>query len=152
MAVCRHNLEAFYVRCDSSGFRGRSCSCAATISWLFHKCIQDIIIAAVYYCIFRVRGPEVRRGAAGLRSQPRSGQIWSRWLKKWSNLITNWSVQVRAARIWVACERSVLSRSISMKFCFLNVHNEVFTVPCDTVTVQLNCCIYKCTSGMRKTP
>ena len=43
-------------RDHASSFRGRSCSCAATIS-------------------------------AGLRSRPRSGQIWSRQLKKWSNLI-----------------------------------------------------------------
>ena len=58
LCAATHNLEAFSVCCDSSGFRGRSCSCAATISWLFHKCIQDIIFAAVYYCIFRVQGPE----------------------------------------------------------------------------------------------
>ena len=76
--LCRHNLEAFSVCCDSSVFLGSSCSCAATSPWLFHKCIQDIILSAVYYCIFRVH-----TGQMQLRS---GGQIWSKLFKK-SNLI-----------------------------------------------------------------
>ena len=73
--LCNHNLLPFVLN-------GYSFTCAATIlspflfvvtlqffrqlvqlcrhnwptsSWLFHKCIQDIILAAVYYFIFRVK-------------------------------------------------------------------------------------------------
>ena len=72
----RHSLEAFSVCSDSAVFLDSSCSFAATSSRLFHKCIQDIILAAVYYSILHVNTGQMQLHSCGQMQLRSGGQIW----------------------------------------------------------------------------
>ena len=88
LPVCRHNLEAFFVCCNSSDFLGSSCSCAGGVPPPARGCsinAYKTLYLLQYIIVFSASKAQRPGEAGGVRPGlgvgPRSGQIGSLLLK-----------------------------------------------------------------------